>query len=142
MTKREVVWLLIRLAGVYFAYLTIITFFTMISSGWGLVFAPPKLDIPTANSNRSVMPGIQPAPYDPGAIPAIETPTNNEQLKPEDKARREALMNLVGIVFLTLIYGGIGFYLLRDGRLLFALLMREDSEKIKKSEPEVTTLNL
>ena len=74
--------------------------------------------------------------------PAIETPNNNEQLKPEDKARREALMNLVGIVFLTLIYGAIGFYFLRDGRLLFALLMREDSEKIKRSEPEVTTLNL
>ena len=50
MTKRELVWLLIRLAGVYFAYLTVITFFTMISSGWGLVFAPPKLDVPTANT--------------------------------------------------------------------------------------------
>ena len=143
MTKRELVWLIIRLAGVYFAYLTVITFFTMISSGWGLVFAPPKLDVSTTSTNRSVtMPGIQPAPFDPNTNPAIETPNNNEQLKPGDKVRREAIMNLAGIVVLTLIYGAIGFYFLRDGRLLFALLMREESLTLKKSEPEVTTLNL
>ncbi len=143
MSKRELVWLIIRLAGVYFAYLTVITFFTMISSGWGLVFAPPKLDVPTANSNRSVtMPGIQPAPYDPNGNPAIETPNSNEPLKPEDKAKREATMSLVGMVILTLIYGAVGFYFLYDGRLLFAVLMREEYEKLKKTESEVTSLNL
>ena len=51
-------------------------------------------------------------------------------------------MSFLGELLLALIYGAIGFYFLRDGRLLFAVLMREDSEKKKKSEPEVTTLNL
>ena len=145
MTKREFVWLLIRLAGVYFAYLAIIGFFTLITSGWSLIFAPPKLDVPNANSNRSAtIPGIvQPAPYDinnPAATPAVSTA--NEPEKPEDKAKREAVMSFLGGLLLALIYGGIGFYFLRDGRLLFALLMREETDKLKRSEPEVTTLNL
>jgi hypothetical protein len=144
MTKREFVWLLIRLAGVYFAYLAIIAFFTLITSGWSLIFAPPKLDAPNANSNRAApIPGIvQPAPYDinnPTATPATSTA---EPEKPEDKAKREAVMSFLGDLLIVLIYGGLGFYFLRDGRLLFALLMREDSEKKKESEPEVTTLNL
>ncbi|CAN5806561.1 hypothetical protein BH20ACI4_BH20ACI4_29460 [soil metagenome] len=144
MTKREFVWLLIRLAGVYFAYLAIITFFTVVTSGWSVIFAPPKLDVPNANGNRSApIPGIvQPAPYDinnPTATPATSTA---EPEKPEDKAKREAVMSFLGGLLLALIYGGIGFYFLRDGRLLFALLMREESEKKKPSEPEVTTLNL
>lgn len=143
MTKRDLVWLLIRLAGVYFAYLAVITFFTTINSGWGLIFAPPKLDIPNANSNKTVaIPGIQPAPYDPNMNPALPTPNNNETLGPEDKVRRETIMSLVGLVVLTLIYGGIGFYLLRDGRLFYLILMREETEKKKDAEPEVTTLNL
>ena len=70
MTKRELVWLLIRLAGVYFAYLAVITFFTLISSGWGLIFAPPKLDVGNANRIVPFIPGIQPAPYDPSVNPA------------------------------------------------------------------------
>lgn len=145
MTKREFVWLLIRLAGVYFAYLALITLFTVVTSGWSLIFAPPKLDVPNANSNRAVpIPGItQPAPYDinnPAAIPA--TPTAAEPEKPEDKAKREAVMSFLGGLLLALIYGGLGFYFLRDGRLLFALLMREDSDKPDKKEPEVTSLNL
>lgn len=144
MTKREFVWLLIRLAGVYFAYLAIITLFTVISSGWSLIFAPPKLDVPNANTNRSAaIPGIvQPAPYDinnPAATPATSTA---QPEKPEDKVRREAVMIFLGGLFLALIYGGIGFYFLRDGRLLFALLMREDSDKPEKKESDVTTLNL
>jgi hypothetical protein len=144
MTKREVVWLLIRLAGVYFAYLAIITLFTVITSGWSLIFAPPKLDVPNTNSNRAAtIPGItQPAPYDinnPSATPATSTA---EPEKPEDKAKRGALMSFLGGLFIALIYGGLGFYFLRDGRVLFALLMREDSDKPDKKESEVTSLNL
>lgn len=145
MTKRELVWVLIRLAGIYFAYLAVITFFTMIGSGWSLIFAPPKLDVPETNTNRSVaIPGIvQPVPYDINGNPAANPSVNNTTPeKTEDKTKREAVMKLVWSVVLTLIYGGIGFYFLRDGRVLFALLMHEDSEKKKKSEPEVTTLNL
>lgn len=144
MTKREFVWLLIRLAGVYLAYLAVITFFTMIDSGWGLIFAPPKLDIQNASTNRSVtIPGIQqPAPFDPSINPAVETPNINVTLKTEDKAKREATMKLLWQLLLTLIYGGLGFYFLRDGRLLLAILMREDSDNPKKSEPQVTSLNL
>lgn len=150
MTKREFVWLLIRLAGVFFAYLAIATFFTVVTSGWSTIFAPPKLDVQTANSNRaSTMPGIQPVtPYDPSMNPANPnqitqpTPVSAEPEKPEDKARREAVMKVLGSLLLALIYGGLGFYFLRDGRILYILLMREDSDKPKNSEPEVTTLNL
>ena len=158
MTKREVVWLLIRLAGVFFAYLAIITLFTVITSGWSTIFAPPKLDVPGANSSRApTMPGIQPVtPYDPAMNPSIDpsiNPANPNQIgqptpvsatpeKPEDKLRREAVMKVLGSLLLALIYGGLGFYFLRDGRILYILLMREDSDKAKNSEPEVTTLNL
>lgn len=144
MTKREFVWLLIRAAGVYLAYLAVITFFTAISSGWSLIFSPPKLDAPNANASRpNTIPGItQPEPYDPNLNPAATPATATEPEKPEDKARREGVMNLVWQIFLTLLYGGIGFYFLRDGRILYALLMREDSAKPKEKEPEVTTLNL
>ena len=149
MIKRELVWLIIRLAGVYLAYLAVITFFTVMYSGWGLIFAPPKLDVPDANSNRTIAaPAVQSAPYDPSFNPTTVSPTpttmtiGNDLQKPEDKAKREAVMNLLGGLLLALIYGGLGFYFLRDGRLLFALLMREDRDKARESEPEVTTLNL
>lgn len=149
MTKREFVWLLIRLAGVFFAYLAIITLFTVITSGWSTIFAPPKLDVPNASNRAPTMPGIQPvAPYDPAMNPmnpnqvTQPTPVSAEPEKPEDKARREAVMKVLGSLLLVLIYGGLGFYFLRDGRILYILLMREESDKPKNSEPEVTTLNL
>lgn len=145
MTKRELIWLLIRLAGVYFAYLALITLFTVITSGWSVIFAPPKLDVPEANGNRpaTTIPGIvQPAPFDPNNPAAVPAPNSAQPEKAGDKARREGVMKIVGGLILALIYGGLGFYFLRDGRILFALLMREDDEKKKPSEPEVTTLNL
>ena len=94
MTKREFVWLLIRLAGVYFAYLAIIGFFTLITSGWSLIFAPPKLDVPNANSNRSAtIPGIvQPAPYDPNnpaATPAVSSRTGKTGRQGKARSRDE-----------------------------------------------------
>lgn len=145
MLKRELVWLLIRMAGVYFAYLALITLFTVISSGWSVIFAPPKIDVQDTNTNRAVLtiPGIvQPEPFDPTNPTSTPVPTSAQPEKPEDKAKREAVMKVVGGLVLALIYGGLGFYFLRDGRILFALLMREDDEKKKSSEPEVTTLNL
>lgn len=148
MTKREFVWLLIRLAGVCFAYLAIVTLFTVVTSGWGTIFAPPKIDAPNANSNRSVstMPGTQSAPFDPAFNPSnpsqVPTPNSAEPEKPEDKVKREAVMSVLGQLLLVLVYAGLGFYFLRDGRILYMLLMREESDKLKKSEPEVTTLNL
>lgn len=152
MTKRELVWLLIRLAGVFFAYLMVVTLLTVITSGWSTIFAPPKIDVSNANSNRAAAapqyPGIQPAPFDPAFNPSnpnqmtTPTPTSAEPEKPEDKVKREAVMSVLGQLLLVLIYGGLSFYFLRDGRILYILLMREDSDKAKNSEPEVTTLNL
>lgn len=142
MTKSEFVWVLIRSVGAYFAYLAVITFFSMLSSGWGLIFEPPKIDISGTNANRAVaVPGIQQVPFDPNINPAAEKAAD-AKLKPEEKARREAVMNLVWLAVATLIYGGLSFYFLRDGRLLYALLIREESDNAKQAEPEVTTLNL
>ncbi|MEO6590074.1 MAG: hypothetical protein ABIP06_12300 [Pyrinomonadaceae bacterium] len=145
MTKREVVWLLIRLAGIYFAYLAIITIFTVVTSSWSVIFAPPKLDLRNANANHSTtMPEIQSVPYDPNFDPNAKpiAPTATEQIKPEDKAKREVVMSFLGGLLLALIYSGLGFYFLREGRILYAILMREESDRVKNSEPEVTSLNL
>lgn len=152
MTKRELVWLLIRSAGVFFAYLMVVTLLTVVTSGWSTIFAPPKIDVSNANSNRAVAPqypNIQPGTsVDPSFNPAnpnqlaTPTPAAAEPEKPEDKIRREAVMKVLSGILLALIYGGLSFYFLRDGRILYILLMREDSDKAKNSEPEVTTLNL
>lgn len=131
---------MIRLAGVYCAFLAVVTFFSMIGSGWGVIFAPPKLDVPNANANRAVpFPAGQTAPFDANTNSAAPADDN---LTPEDAARRQAVIDWLWLVLLTFIYGGTAFYLLRDGRLFYALLMREDPLKTKEPEPEVTTLNL
>ena len=146
MTKREVVWLLIRLAGVYFAYLALITLFSLLGAAWDLAFTAPKLNT-ADNSNTSISaPMIQPAPYpgmNPGANPGNTNQTAPEKPEtPEEKAKRIAVMSFLWLVLLTGIYSALGWYFLRDGKALFALLMREELIKSTPSEPEVTTLNL
>ncbi len=146
MTKREFVWLLIRLAGVYFAYLAIITFFTVVTSGWSLIFAPPKLDVPNANSNRAApIPGIvQPAPYD------INNPTATSCNFDDDRAGKTGRQSKARSrdEFSGRFVSGFD---LRRNRILFsarrqtfvcAFDARRFGKQEKPYEPEVTTLNL
>ena len=141
MIKREVVWLIIRLIGLYFAYLTIISLFGLIGWAPALIFMPPALD--SAPNSNTAIPNtrIQPAPYN--VNPAAEPlPKNNAETTANDKDRSETVKIFLWYILLTAVYGTVGWYLLRDGRLFYALLMREELIKTSKAESEVTTLNL
>lgn len=157
MAKKEVVWLIIKLIGVYFVYWTIVAVFVLISSIYTYVQLPSpprfgKADNPTANVQTisPTYPGI-PGNSSINYPATAATPTEI----PAEKAKNEALKELLWNLFLTVIYGLIGWYLIRDGRILFAVLNREapfdetgkpvesDSFPLsRKKEDVVTTLNL
>ena len=140
MIKKEVVWLIIRLIGLYFAYLTIISLFGLIGSTPSLIFMPPPLDSAPNSSPATSNTRIQTIPYDPN--PTVEPLPKTNADRGNDKDRSETVKLFLWYILLTIVYGAIGFYLLRDGRLFYALLMREESIRTKEVEPEVTTLNL
>lgn len=144
MNKREVVWLIIKLIGVYFVYLTVVSFFSLISSASALYSLPADPNATAnSNSNNAVSPVAAPDGFpsvrqtNPTAKPN-QTPTIDAATK---KLRDEAIKTLLLNVFLTFIYGAVGFYLLRDGRLLFALLNREGKVSTEK-EPEISSLGI
>jgi hypothetical protein len=161
MNKHQVIWLIIRLAGVYFAFLTIVTFISLAGSVPAL-FTLPKIDVPAKNGtaspndmSRPVTPVMSPAPYQPGYNPADPTtfqanPANNPNSAASkndeaitDKFKGENFTNFIYFLAMTLVYAALTWYFLRDGRILFAILNREEPLGLKGSkEPEVTTLNL
>ncbi len=152
MAKKEVVWLIIKLIGVYFVYSTVVAAFILISSVYAYIQlpAPPrfgKTENQAANF-QTISPGINPTQSNSTtAAPEIETPV--------EKAKNDALKELLLNLFLTVLYGLFAWYLIRDGRFLFAVLNREapfdESGKpvetdafplARKKESVVTTLNL
>ena len=158
MTKKEVVWLIIKLIGVYFVYSTIVAVFVLISSVYTYVQLPSpprfgKADNPAANV-QTISPTYPGFPGNSSINnPATGATTTTET--PAEKAKNDALKELLWNLFLTVIYGLIGWYLIRDGRFLFAVLNREapfdetgkpvesDSFPLsRKKEDVVTTLNL
>ena len=141
MNKKEIVWLIIRLIGLYFAYLAIVSLFSVIGSLPSLIFMPPTLDTPS-NANTAVAnTRVQTLPYNANPI-GESSPQTKTETAASDKDRTEIVKTFLWYIFLTAIYGIIGWYLLRDGRLFYALLIREDLIKKREAEPEVTTLNL
>lgn len=142
MTKKESVWLIIRLIGVYFAYLTVISFFSAISVVPSLLFAPADLKIPQKNNAETPVSIAQPTPFGMNENVPNNAPTKSNSANADEKNTAENLKSFFWYVFLTAIYGVTGWYLLRDGRLFYALLMREEIMKKREAEPEVTTLNL
>jgi len=148
MNKYQVIWLIIRLVGVYFAYLTLVTFLGLVGSIPSL-FTLPKIDANPKNANVSTMPQnptLRVQPISPnGNYNAPETSDNKE--KPDeaitDKFKGENVKTFAWFLILTFIYGAATWYLLRDGRFLYAILNREKpDESITEKEAEVTTLNL
>jgi hypothetical protein len=146
MNKREVVWLIIRLIGVYFAYLAIVSLLSLIGSIYNYASLPSPTPTPRSNSTRPVSPL-------PAAAPGINSPeTDPATLKPEpsanaiatDKAKSEAFKLIFWYVLLTGLYAVAAWYLIRDGKYLFTVLNREDAnaEEEEKKEPQVTSLNL
>lgn len=144
MNKYQVVWLIIRLAGVYFAYLTLFSFFGLVGSIPAL-FTLPKIDVNNKNANvANVQPSMPVRSISPnGNFNAPETPENKTDESITDKFKGENVKNFVWFLILTGIYGAVTLYLLRDGRILYDVLNREKPhESAKGKEAEVTTLNL
>lgn len=141
MNKKEIVWLIIRLIGLYFAYLSIVSLFSVIGTAPSLIFMPPALNS-ASNANTAVAnTRVQTLPYNVNPIGGPSPQTNSETAA-SDNNRSEIIKIFLWYIFLTAIYGAVGWYLLRDGRLFYAFLMREDLIKKREAEPEVTTLNL
>lgn len=147
MNKHQVVWLIIRLIGVYFAYLTLVSLFGLVGAVPAL-FTLPKIDANTKNANvaSSSNPTIRVQPISPnGNYNAPENAENKENSDESiaDKFKGENVKIFAWFLVLTAFYGVAAWYLLRDGRILFDLLNREEPHGlIKEKESEVTSLNL
>ena len=148
MNKYQVIWLIIRLVGVYFAYLTLVSFLGLVSSIPAL-FTLPKIDVSTKNANVAANsnPSIRVQPISPnGNLNVPESADSKEKSNGEsitDKFKGENVKNFVWFVLLTGFYGAAAWYLLRDGRILYDVLNREKPhESAKEKESEVTSLNL
>ena len=154
MNKYQVIWLIIRLAGVYCAFLTLMTFFSLLGS-FPALFTLPKIDADNKNANVSTSqnpanPPVRVQPISPNGnynpLNPSETPAGNPEKKDEtitEKFKGENVKNFAWFLILTLIYGAVAWYLLRDGRLLYDVLNREKPhESGKEKEAEVTQLNL
>lgn len=147
MNKHQVVWLIIRLIGVYFAYLTLVSLFGLVGAVPAL-FTLPKIDANTKNANvaSSSNPTIRVQPISPnGNYNAPENAENKEKSDESiaDKFKGENVKIFAWFLVLTAFYGVAAWYLLRDGRILFDLLNREEPHGlIKEKESEVTSLNL
>jgi hypothetical protein len=137
MKKTEVVWLIVRLIGVYFAYLAVVSVFSLagaVSAMYSLSSQAPAGKAET-ETNR-LIPAPFPARAEPEAQPANKLDPSGEKL------RSEAFKTILLYIFLTAAYGAIGIYLITKGRILFDILNNESSSSRKETDPTVTTLDL
>jgi hypothetical protein len=133
MNKREIVWLIIRLIGVYFVYLTVVSLFSLVGSIAALNSLASADSPAKPDTNVSAV-----APTPTGFPAARPNPAADKTDKPLDpsaeKAKSDALKTILWFVLLLGIYGLLGFYLLRHGRILFEILNREDKPPSDKEE--------
>jgi hypothetical protein len=148
MNKYQVIWLIIRIVGVYFAYLTLVSFLGLVGAIPAL-FTLPKIDVGTKNANVSVNQPNMPTRVQPispnGNLNAPENAESKEKSDESitDKFKGENVKNFLWFLILTGFYGAAAWYLLRDGRVLYDILNREKPHAAsKEKEPEVTSLNL
>lgn len=136
MNKREVIWLIIRLIGAYFAYLAVISVFGLIGSISNYASLPSPKQAAETQKTRSAMPGGM-------NNPEIEPPVKTETETVADKSKSEAFKLIFWFILLIGLYGAAGWYLIRDGKFLYKILSREDNSDVPKEEkPQVTSLNL
>jgi hypothetical protein len=149
MNKYQVIWLIIRLAGIYFAYLTLVTFLGLLGSVPAL-FTLPKIDTEKKNANVNAAPAQNPTlrvqPITPNINSNGTENAENADKKEESitgKFKGENVKTFAWFLVLTAIYGAAAWYLLRDGRVLYGALNREEPHGlIRAKEAEVTQLNL
>jgi hypothetical protein len=136
MNKREVVWLIIRLIGLYFAYSAVVAIFTLASAGYGLysLSSATRSDSDVSHSATSGASSLSRGDSEPKTT--VKADPAAEKLKNE--AFRALLLDLL----LVAVYGGLGFYLIAKGGILFRVLSNEASAERRREEETVTTLNL
>lgn len=145
MNKYQVIWLIIRLAGVYLAFLTLLTFLGLLGSIPAL-FTLPKIDAggKNTNINAPLNPTLRVQPVTPSIN--ANSPDGMENKQDESitaKFKGENVTTFLWFLMMTAVYGAVAWYLLRDGRILYSILNREEPHGItKEKEAEVTTLNL
>jgi hypothetical protein len=148
MNKTQVIWLIIRLIGVYVLYLGVLSFFSLAGSVPGL-YTLPKLEAPNKNANVTNPNVIRPVPIpqtganDQSGAEPTPTAGKSDEDSITAKFKGKNFTNFLYYLIVTAIYGVLAWYLIRDGRILFAVLNRErQSGPENEREPEVTTLNL
>ncbi len=122
MNKREVVWLIIRLIGVYFAYTAIVTLFSLGGSFYALytLSADSSPSVKPETANIQNVPGMPNMRSDtPEVKPVVKTDPATEKLK------SEAFKSILMYFFLTGLYGGIAFYLITKGNRFYRILAKE-----------------
>lgn len=129
------------------SYLTLLSFLSLLGSVPAL-FTLPKLDVNNKNANvpTNSNPPIRVSPVSPdGNFKTNENHVNDKSDEDSITAKftGENVKNFAWFLFLTAVYGIASWYLLRDGRILFEVLNREEPHGLEREkEPEVTTLNL
>jgi hypothetical protein len=141
MNKREVVWLIVKLIGVYFIYLSVVSAFSLISSVSTLYSVSSQISTTKPDANSTASPVITPDSL-PGRPPVPSNKTNEKPVvdASQKKLADEAIKNVLFYVFLTILYGATGFYLIKDGRILFILLNQE--ERIVTETKEINSLGI
>ena len=134
MNKREVVWLIVKLIGVYVAYLAIISAFSLISSVSTVYSVSSELSSTKSDAGSTPSPVIAPENF-PAKPPVSANKTNEKPLDAsQKKLADDAIKSVLFYIFLTALYGALGFYLIKDGRILFMLLNREEIIVVENKE--------
>ena len=143
MNKREVVWLIVKIIGVYFIYLAFVSAFSLIGSVSTLYSVTSRVSETKSETNSAITPVGIPENF-PARQPNLagKSPEKSELDPVSKKLADEAIKNLLWYIFLTALYGAVGFYLIRDGRVLFAILNRESQNALKEKEKEINSLGL
>jgi hypothetical protein len=137
MNKRETVWLIVRLVGVYFLYSAVVTLFSLV----GAISTLRTLSA-TTNGTKSPAANVQTAPPPVNPRPDLDQPAPHNADPAAEKLKSEAFNTILFYILILAIYGGIGFYLTRYGRMLFYVLSNENSPNKSEDNPAVTTLKL
>ena len=139
MNKREVIWLIVKLVGLYFVFSAIFALFNLVDAATNLTTLP---------SSKTTPETVSPAPADANSFPGL-TQQPGPQTRPTraadpvaDAAKTAAVKVLLGFFFMTVLYGGIGYYLIRDGGFLYNILAREGQGDPSVRSPDVVTLDL
>jgi hypothetical protein len=141
MNKRELVWLIVKIIGVYFIYLTIVSAFSLISSVSTAYSVSSQVSSTKSDANSAVSPVLMPETF-PAKTPVSPNKTGEKPVvdASQKKIADDAIKTVFFYVFLIALYGALGFYLIKDGRILFMILNRE--ERIVEETKEINSLGI